>query len=442
MMNMDISVSNLLIDSNNPRLAETINSQNDLIRAIAQNQNKKLARLAADIVENGVNPTELLLVMSADTSSNLYIVLEGNRRIAAIKILEEPEIIHGAVDKTTYEQIKKISKNYHEKPILSLKCVVFDTRDDANHWIELKHTGQNEGAGIVQWGAAETERFRKRSGQKPPHLQILDFLEERKYIDNNTKKATPITSLKRLISTPYIREKLGIEVHSGQVHTKLSSDEFGKGLKKIVEDLATQTIRTGDIYHTEDRIKYINSINPDLLPDLSLKTTESLPIEKTTKSPISKSLPSPRDIPSSQKRKSLVPSRGFHLKINQARINNIYNELKTLDIFQYTNAISVLFRVFLELSVDDYIEKNNLGTDIRSKLKIKLEQVGEHLLNVGKINEQQLKPVRRAAESNSFFGPSVTSMHQYIHNQYFHPAPQDLIANWDSLEPFIQAIWS
>jgi len=379
--------------------------------------------------------------MPFDDTNNLYIVLEGNRRIVALKILENPEIVREAVDNSTFENFKKLSPLYLENPITAIDCIVVETRGEAQHWIELKHTGQNEGAGIVPWGASEAERFRRRSGQKSPHVQILDFLEGRNYISGGTRHDIPVTSLKRLISTPYVREKLGIDIHDGRVTTKLAEDEVAKGLQKIVEDLASGHTRTGDIYYAKDRIDYIDSLNSTEVPDLSKATQESTVLEETVKTQATRPRTTPRSQPSRRKRTTIIPVRGFSLRIEQSRINEIYHELRHLNINDYTNAVSVLFRVFLELSIDEYIEKNNLGIDLMSRLNAKMNEVGNHLKAQGKMSDQQLKPVRRAAQGDSFLGTTITTMHQYIHNQHFHPAPQDLIATWDSLQPYFEAIW-
>ena len=256
-----------------------------------------------------------------------------------------------------------------------MSCVVFEAREEARHWIELKHTGQNEGAGLVPWGAAEAERFRRHSGQRSPHVQILDFLEVRNYISADTRRNTPVTSLKRLISTPYVHEKLGIEIRDGHVTTKLSATEVAKGLKSIVEDLASQRTRTGDIYHSKDRVAYINGLHSDALPDLSKATQELLSLEDTVITHPAKPATTPRSKPSQRKRSTLIPARGFALRISQERLNEIYHELRRLDIYDYTNAVSVLFRVFLELSVDEYIDNNTLGTGIMASLSTKINDV-------------------------------------------------------------------
>jgi len=438
-----IELTKLVVDTDNPRIADILENQNDVIRAIASQQNRKIVNLATDIQENGLNPAESILVMPYHGNNNLFVVLEGNRRVVALKLLENPELIKGNEDKTTYNLIKSLSKKYLENPITVLDCVIVESRDESHHWINLKHTGQNEGAGVVPWGASEKERFRRRSGQKSPRAQVLDFLEERNYIDKSTRQKTPVSSLERLISTPHVRNKLGIEIKDGHVSTKFSEDEVAKGLKRIVLDLATQQIRTGDIYHSKDRIEYIDSLSPSDLPDPSKESEELKLIEETSIDQSSKSpkKTTPRSKPSQRKRSTLIPTYKFALSISQARINDIYHELRSLKIEDFPNAISVLFRVFLELSLDYYIENNNISTGKDTKLNSKINIVGDHLKSLGKLNNEQLKPVRKVAQSGSFLGTTITTMHQYVHNENFYPAPGDLISGWDNLQIMFQAIW-
>lgn len=440
--NKVIPLTDLLVDVENPRFSDVIENQNDALITIAKMQDRKLIKLAEDINEYGINPSELLLVKPIEESDKYYIVLEGNRRVAALKILENPEIIKDSVSKSIYEKIKKINNEYEKNPIDGIDCIVFDSREEAYHWIELKHTGENEGAGVVSWGTPEIDRFRRRSGQQSATEQILEFLSERNFISGEIRRDTPISSLKRLLSTPHVRRKLGIEIDSGVVKTKLSEEEVAKGLKKIVEDLALQTIRTTDIYYSKDRINYIDSLNPNNLPNLSQVGSENRKLEDTEIIPSgSKTQSKPRNKPSRRKRSTIIPSRELVLKIDQSRINDIFHELRKLNINDFPNAASVLYRVFVELSLDEYVVKNKLQVDEMAKLSAKLNNVADHLRDQGKLSNQELKPVRRAAQSDHFLGGTLTTMHQYIHNQNFHPSPQDLIASWDSLEPFFKAVW-
>lgn len=437
-----IPLNSLLIDTNNPRLEEMLENQPEAIRAVAANQGPKLVVLAKDIVEHGLNPSESLIVTRMEGDPQHYVVLEGNRRVAALKILENPELVSGAVEDSIVNRFKKLSAQYQD-PIDELPCVIVDGRSEAYHWIELRHTGENEGAGIVRWGAAETARFRQRSGQKAPHLQVLDFLEQRVDISRETRQKVPVTSLKRLLSNPYVRTKLGIDVRSGTVRTRVADDsEVAKGLKRVIEDLASGTVRTKDIYLKDDRIRYIDSLPSEDLPDTSDLMSEfrrlGVPL-----APSGQEQPRParRSAPSRKARSRLIP-RDFIINIDETRVNEIYRELKKLDIEQYTNAVSVLFRVFLELSLDVYSQRKKLGTGERASLSKKLLAVADALSADGKLTDQQVKPVRRAAQKDTFLASTITTMHQYVHNPYFSPAPSDLRATWDSLQPFMEALWS
>ena len=93
-----VSPSVLLLDPQNPRLSQPSTSQHEIHKAIAHQQNHKLVTLASDIVEHGLNPGDLSLVTPANDGYDRYIVLEGNRRIAAIRALENPELVEGSID--------------------------------------------------------------------------------------------------------------------------------------------------------------------------------------------------------------------------------------------------------------------------------------------------------------------------------------------------------
>lgn len=437
-----ISLNNLLIDTDNPRLEGSLQDQRAAICAMAVNQGPKLAVLAKDIVENGLNPSDSLIVTQLEEESGYFVILEGNRRVAALKILEDPGLISGAVEDTLVSRFRKLITQYKDF-VKEVQCVVVSERTDATHWIELRHTGENDGAGIVRWGGKETARFRQRSGQKEPHLQVLDFLEGRGDVSKETCQKVPVTSLKRLFTNPYVRTKLGIDLRSGVVVTRVEDDsEVAKGLKHVVEDLALGDVRVKDIYTRDDRIKYIDSLPPEDLPDTSDLMSEFRRLgSPSTPQDQKQPLRTRRTAPSSKKRSTLVP-KSFTLFVDQPRINDIYRELKKLGIEEYSNAVSVLFRVFLELSVDAYIKREQLGTEEKSPLYRKLLDVADALKSQGKLDDQQLKPVRRAAQKDSFLASTITTMHQYVHNPYFSPAPSDLKATWDSLQAFIEAMWS
>jgi hypothetical protein len=107
-----------------------------------------------------------------------------------------------------------------------------------------------------------------------------------------------------------------------------------------------------------------------------------------------------------------------------------------------------LFRVFIELSCDAYIDDvPNVSTPPKiaprdRTLSLKLNIVTDDLIKRRRLSDQQAQPVRRAAQQDSFLAPSINSMHNYVHNRFMFPPPSDLRVNWDNLQPFFTALWS
>ena len=103
----------------------------------------------------------------------------------------------------------------------------------------------------------------------------------------------------------------------------------------------------------------------------------------------------------------------------------------------------MLFRVFLELSVDAYIDDHPIaGLTNDDKLRKKVEKVSIDLEARKKLNKHQARAIRSANMEHSFLAPGVNTMNDYVHNEHIFPSPSDLRAAWNSMQPFITAMWT
>ncbi len=435
---ISISPTDLLIDVENPRIAQPNVGQHEALQSLAIQQQRKLQSLATDIVRHGVSPIDLPIVMEIQGDPKRYMVLEGNRRLAALKALENPEIIVDAVGKSVLTAIRKLSKEYQKNPVESVLCVVVEDRDEARHWIELRHTGENDGAGIVPWGSGESARFRARTGGFEPHHQALNFLENIGALTLETRRDVPSTSFRRLIGTPEVRNKLGVEIQDGHLSMLADETKVVQALMYVINDLASGNKKVQDIYTRPQRLAYVNALPSGIAVTPTMQSGEGVDISSGIAEPKPKRSSSARD---ARPRDKLIP-RDCLINITEPRVRQIEGELRRLSLEGFTNCVSGVFRVFIELSVDAYIVRMKLSTSEDAALRKKLQDVVNDLVSRQKLTKQQAAPVRRASQQDSFLAPSVTMMNHYVHNQYVFPSPTDLRANWDSLQPFAIAVWT
>ena len=87
-----IPLDKIKLDQENVRFGNDVaQNQREAIKLMlsAPEDAKKLLRLAEHIAEHGLDPTELQLVTPDDDGN--FIVLEGNRRLTALKLLQRPD---------------------------------------------------------------------------------------------------------------------------------------------------------------------------------------------------------------------------------------------------------------------------------------------------------------------------------------------------------------
>lgn len=363
-----IKLTSLFVNTENYRF-EPLSSQKEAIDKMIEDQGDKLYSLVDDIVTNGLSPVDLIIV-TPNEDSNKYVVLEGNRRITSLKLLNNPTLID---DK--YSPLrKKFQKLQKEKPnaiseLKNIACAVFETPTEADIWIKRKHSGELNGIGTVTWNAQQKQRFEEKTeGKSSIPLQIITLLKSQEEVSDTIKDSLSklnITNLQRLMSDPYVREHLGLEINNGILVSKVKVSEVIKGLLKVVTDILNPEFKVSDIYNREKRKQYIDNFDKSQKPDLSNEASEQWSVQDIENNKEQASRNSEKqEIKGDKNRKTrnrgaLVP-KSLNLHISNPKINKIFEELKHVQVKTCPNASSVLLRVFLELSVDAYLEKFDL----------------------------------------------------------------------------------
>jgi hypothetical protein len=445
---VQIPVSDLLLDSANPRLSTDQPDQQRTLLELIEGRQDHVLNLAEDIVEQGsLDPTAPIVVVATADRRKRYKVIEGNRRVLALKALETPSLISGKLNERQHRRLSGLSRRYAHAPLDEITCVLFDTEEEAEHWIRLRHTGQNEGRGLVPWGAVEQDRYNsRRQGVRKPAGQVLEFVEKHGNLSAEARASSRgvLTNIERVLGTPEARQHLGVDVTRGQVIALYPAEELAKSLTRIVEDAKSGEVTVPQLYHVQDRVDYVNRLPRSALPRRTKRLAQPVLLDDLTEckpKPRSPSKPKPRRRP--KPRTTVIPEQAG-LNVKPPRINAIYNELIELTAEQCPNACAVLLRVFLELSVDHYIEDRRLLSEKAARTKplaFRLKKVTADLQETGRIPSKLRKAIEQIADGPTILAPGISTFNQYVHNSYFFPRTRDLYLAWDELAPLMEALW-
>jgi hypothetical protein len=130
-----LPIEDLRLDLNNPRIAEAT-SQREALQKIIDDQDAKLVALAESIIEDGLNPMDRFLVIASPDEAGKYVVIEGNRRLTAIKVLRNPAVLTGMdVRASVQKRLEALAAAFDSTAIEPLDCFEVAAREDGAMWI-------------------------------------------------------------------------------------------------------------------------------------------------------------------------------------------------------------------------------------------------------------------------------------------------------------------
>lgn len=268
------AVSGLLLDERNPRFREQVNGQDEAVTALLLDAADKLVSLAQDIATEGsLNPTELPVVVEEDGE---LVVIEGNRRLAALKLLRNPDLAATAAAELGTPLVKKF-RTLQQVGVGpdSIDAFQAENREAARHWIELRHTGENDGVGVIGWKSWQTNNYRRRRGSQADRATLFceaveaDFSGETQLLsDVAAVRRTRLTTLGRLVTDPDVRRDFGFQFGEDEVLFDYETDDLRSGVSRIFSDLSARTggVSVTDIKSKDQRLKYVAD-RSDVLPN-------------------------------------------------------------------------------------------------------------------------------------------------------------------------------
>ena len=379
-----VDADRVFLDLENPR-HEPFEDQDAVIQYLCREE--RVLPLAKDIVEHGLNPIELFAVIP--DGHDAYFAAEGNRRLCALKLLNDPDLAPPDL-RNDFERAAQAWA-----PIAQLTVIEFANRGEVRLWLDRTHAGFADGRGRRQWNAEQKAR---NSGYSKNHLAqvILDAGQEHDFITVGERKGR-LSTVQRYLSNPVMRNVLGLDASDlANLKTDLATEDFDSVFRRFMGDVAGKKITTRD--NSEEITAYANA----------LRNLSGLTGERVEKRPIAlPPEPARKTDSSSRPNRPKKPTKlalseellGALQDIPSYKLEKLYYSLCTLRIADHTPLLSVGVWCFLETLTA--VAGRQARTDFQAFLNpTKLEKLG-----VG--DARSTKAMREAVKRVSEFGNST-----------------------------------
>lgn len=425
-----LALESLAINRANDRHGE-LENETAAIAWLFNNFELHMRNLAKDIVENSQVFEPPLVFPDGDQ----FVLFDGNRRMTCLKLLEKPRRAPTTeLQEFFSEQRAKWKGDFPS----AIQCQVETDRDRIDDILYRRHTGTQGGVGQSTWDDRMKSNFISRTGMGGS-FNAADEIEKR-LADAGMlpHKKIPRSNLNRFLSAEAFRNRVGFTGLKGKFEFTHDEPIVLRALRRIADDLANRYVVLGDIWDIDAKRSYLDRLDGEGILPTAANSLASKKEEKPAEKP-SVVRPGPTRVARPQTRTTLIPNTIYPIawagRIQRHRA--IWEELQFhLNLDDHANAISVLFRVLVELATENYIEQTKLATiKHNDTLAKRVLKVAEDLEAHGKINRKYLELLSKFPQADHLL--SADTLNRYVHSPNFAPSPDHLRALWDWLADFL-----
>ncbi|KRB08934.1 hypothetical protein ASD86_06560 [Lysobacter sp. Root690] len=466
-----VPLEKLLLDTKNPRIRSG-EDQSDCIERLLRKPKQFLA-LAKDIATNGLSTAPILV---EPVKGKKFVVWDGNRRITALKLLNDPALCR---DRALRTQLAAVAA----KAVFPIPAVV-DVLSSSDHNALLqevlaRHAGAMDGAGQLNWDALLRTMFLLGHQAAPKDYRLTGLLlmwaeEHGIAVDDDF----PITTVHRFLNKQNL-ERLGFREKDGVVESTSAEDSAVRVAERIVQDFGSGKVTVDNVFTVGQQGAYITS----LLTDLGLLAA---PTEGKSSSGArepaggsgagggdsaadragrggrgSSDPQAPDDEPSSDggggakkpvsKRspvkpdwdRKYVPRTRFKPAIPDAMWKpwEVLKELRRTETEDHAIAAASLFRIFFELSTRAYMKRHRLAD--KGEMHKSAQAVATDMRAHGRLDEGELTAANRRFKDKSQAEALLqyATLNDFMHSFKHLPDRQSLHVLWTEVEAYLEACW-
>lgn len=344
-------------------------------------------------------PADPVIIWKDEDSQKFY-VAEGNRRVLALKLLNDPN----KAPKSIRAHVRNLVKD--RQPVDKIKVNVAPSFDDAEwyinqrnsvstlqrpwsriqqqRWIETLYNKYGNNIDLLllksslSQGELETAIRNLRLIDLIKSPEVKNVLSEQQYKEATSYKF-PVTIIERFFSNKVVKEKWGVEFDGLEVRLKNRNGflvAYAELIKNIVDknpdiSIDTRTITT----NLEDIL--------NKLPEVDTSVFDSCIVGRKYENHLDNSQ---NEFEEDKKEKDKYIMKGdpnrsklilpiYEIHTSDYRLQGVFNELKKLSVNAYKNAVAASIRIFLDLAVLNWLQTENLVDELESKKKRNLNEI-------------------------------------------------------------------
>lgn len=475
-----VKIDDIDLDPDNIRLDIDQKTQEDLMADLFANEDAM--EVLENIARNGIYPDEQPIVVK---DGNRYVMMEGNRRLAAMKALNNPSLIKSLTSKisilaATFAGVKEI------------EVVVAPGRDEVQRHLANRHTNVTRRAwkplrqayfyaALLKNGKTVKDLLAEFPGVDIPkfvrnwemHQLLAGIGTGNAALDKKVRdqRNFPISTLSRLFDDKNFRAEFGIEFDADG-HLKLTGDKakLDAALKRIATDIVDKNSATPIDTRTLNNEKGIG----EYLEKLKTPTPPTPPKPSTggTSAPIGASTagagssgapagagaptapstvqpaapaaqtPTPPSAPPSPGRRRVLAPANMTTTLTSVGVQHMLYELQTINHHKFPIAAHDLLRSFLECSMKAYFRhKRHTVAPNRSGF-VQLDGLLADFTNpaLGLGDTGTIQVANRIRNRTSWVAYSANFLNATNHNQDIIPTPTEVEEAWDGMESLLRYI--
>lgn len=474
--NIVLHISKILMDEENPR-HDKINGQKEILNWHVEHLGSKLILLMRSLAENGQSDIDKVLVTPVKGMPDKYVVKEGNRRVAALKLLNDPSLCDDGLFRRRIESV-----NMSDQLSFEIDCVNIKDQRRVAWLMGLRHLGEQGGVGTSKWGAVEKDRHTQDvlgGNRYWRSLYFIDYAKSHGLIaDQQAARLNDrITTLDRLISNKDFKTTLGVVYKDRNVLLTIPEDIHRLLLGGVLEQISLPDFKVKEVYDSDNKFDFLTRVVEQAKiahEKAALGLSENSGSEKKTperNGPAHSSGPAPADqntkpVADGEKagllekqlpkktRKDPNPAQRDKLFISsiaipsvESKCSRLYNQIDSLKLSEHGLVVACAARALVDISMQTYIEEFSLvAAEKRNRfgqipLPDMIKICAEHLFSNGHISKDLKNSILSGEVSNPNSFASPQALHSFLHGRYQN-SMEGLKAAWESCyEELLRSSW-